>query len=54
MAGYDIKNNLEEVIKEFDNKIGLDKLWVIHINDSIFNLGEKKDRHENLGYGKIG
>ena len=53
-AGYDIKNNLEKVIKEFDKKIGLEKLWVIHINDSAFGLGEKKDRHENIGYGKIG
>jgi deoxyribonuclease-4 len=53
-AGYDIKNKLEEVIKEFDEKIGLDKLWVIHVNDSVFELGEKRDRHENLGYGKIG
>lgn len=53
-AGYDIKNNLEVVIKEFEEKIGLEKLWVIHINDSLFGLGSKKDRHENLGYGKIG
>ncbi|MCE8164048.1 MAG: deoxyribonuclease IV [Candidatus Moeniiplasma glomeromycotorum] len=53
-AGYDIKNNLETVIKEFEEKIGLEKLWVIHVNDSLFELGSKKDRHENLGYGKIG
>jgi len=53
-VGYDIKNNLEGVIKEFDKLIGLDKLWIIHINDSAFGLGEKKDRHENIGYGKIG
>jgi len=32
----------------------LDKLQVIHINDSAFEIGEKKDRHENIGYGKIG
>ncbi|CAI2192824.1 4184_t:CDS:2, partial [Funneliformis geosporum] len=35
-AGYDIKDNLEAVIKEFEEKIGLEKLWVIHINDSLF------------------
>ncbi|KLL02532.1 MAG: endonuclease IV [Mycoplasmataceae bacterium RC_NB112A] len=52
-AGYDLKNNLESVIKEFKAKIGLEKLWVIHVNDSLFELGSKKDRHENLGYGKI-
>jgi deoxyribonuclease-4 len=53
-AGYDIKNNLEAVIKEFEEKIGLKKLWVIHVNDSLNELGAKIDRHENIGYGKIG
>jgi deoxyribonuclease-4 len=53
-AGYDIKNNLEAIIKEFDQKIGLDKLWTIHINDSSQALGAKVDRHENIGYGNIG
>jgi deoxyribonuclease-4 len=53
-AGYDIKKNLEAVIEEFDRIAGLDKLWVIHLNDSAFGLGAKKDRHENIGYGKIG
>jgi deoxyribonuclease-4 len=53
-AGYDIKNKLESVISEFEARIGLEKLWVIHINDSLFEIGAKKDRHENIGYGKIG
>ena len=53
-AGYDIKNNLEAVIKEFDQKIGLDKLWAIHVNDSSQELGAKVDRHENIGHGNIG
>jgi deoxyribonuclease-4 len=53
-VGYNIKNNLEEVIKEFEKIIGLDKLWVIHVNDSLGELGSKVDRHENIGYGKIG
>jgi len=53
-AGYDIKNNLEKVIQEFNQIIGLEKLWVIHLNDSVFDFGAKKDRHENIGYGKIG
>jgi len=52
-AGYAIKNNLEQAIEEFDRVIGLEKLWVIHINDSLHELGAKKDRHENIGYGKI-
>ncbi|MDV3196316.1 MAG: deoxyribonuclease IV [Candidatus Phytoplasma stylosanthis] len=53
-AGYDIKNNFPKVIEEFDNKIGQKYLSVFHINDSKNNLGSKKDRHENIGYGKIG
>lgn len=53
-AGYDLVNNLENVIKEFDQLIGLDKLLVLHINDSKFGLNSHKDRHENLGLGKIG
>lgn len=53
-AGYDIVNNLASVIKEFDQLIGIDKILVLHINDSKFGLNSHKDRHENLGLGKIG
>lgn len=53
-AGYDLVNNLEEVIVEFDKIIGLKKLFVIHLNDSKNILGSKKDRHQNIGYGSIG
>ncbi len=53
-AGYDIINNLDGVIAEFDRIIGLDRLAVIHVNDSKNERGASKDRHENLGYGKIG
>ena len=42
------------MIADFEQKIGLDKLWVIHVNDSSQELGAKIDRHENIGYGKIG
>ncbi len=52
-AGYDLKN-FDEVLSEFDNIIGLERLNVIHINDSKNDRGAKKDRHENLGYGHIG
>lgn len=45
---------MEQVIQEFDQAIGLNKLWAIHLNDSVFGLGAKKDRHENIGYGQIG
>lgn len=53
-AGYDIVNNLEKVLEDFDNIIGLDKLKAIHLNDSMMGFGEKKDRHEVIGEGKIG
>ncbi len=52
-AGYDL-NDIDNVLQEFDNIIGLDKLKVLHINDSKNNRGTKKDRHENFGYGTIG
>ncbi|MGM1458995.1 MAG: deoxyribonuclease IV [Columbia Basin potato purple top phytoplasma] len=53
-AGYDIKNKFTEVIEEFNNVIGLKYLTLFHINDSKNDLGSKKDRHENIGYGQIG
>ena len=53
-AGYDIVNNLEGVIDEFKQKIGLDRLKAVHINDSKNDLGERKDRHEKIGDGYIG
>lgn len=52
-AGYDL-NNFDEFLNEFDQKIGIDKIKCIHINDSKNNLGAHKDRHENIGYGTIG
>lgn len=53
-AGYDIVNNLDGVIDEFDRIIGLDKLKAIHLNDSLNELGVHKDRHAKIGEGKIG
>ena len=53
-AGYDIKNHYEEVLEEFDNIIGIDKLKVIHFNDTLKDLGSKKDRHEKIGHGVLG
>lgn len=53
-GGYDIVSNLEGVIEEFDKVIGLDRLYVIHLNDSKNTLGSKKDRHEMIGKGNIG
>ena len=53
-AGYDIVNNLDGVIDEFDRIIGLEKLKAIHLNDSLNELGAHKDRHAKIGEGKIG
>lgn len=53
-AGYDIVCDLDSVIEEFDRIIGLDRLAIIHVNDSKNDRGARKDRHENIGYGKIG
>lgn len=53
-AGYDIVDNLEGVLDQFDRTIGLDKLYAIHLNDSKNPFSSKKDRHEKLGEGSIG
>ncbi|MDI3311216.1 MAG: deoxyribonuclease IV [Thermoanaerobacterium sp.] len=53
-AGYDIVNNLDGVLEEFDKVIGLDKLYAIHLNDSKNPMGSRKDRHEKIGTGYIG
>ena len=53
-GGYDIVNNLDGVIEEFDKIIGLEKLYAIHLNDSKNPLGSHKDRHEKIGEGNIG
>ncbi len=53
-GGYDLVNNYENVINEFDNIIGLEYLKVIHVNDSKNLLASHKDRHENIGFGSLG
>lgn len=53
-GGYDIVDNLENVLEEFDRIIGIEKLKAIHINDSMNYLGCHKDRHQKIGHGAIG
>ncbi len=53
-GGYDIVNNLDGVITQFDKVIGLDKLKAIHLNDSMNEIGSHKDRHQKIGEGYIG
>lgn len=53
-SGYDIKNHLEEVLKQFDIIIGLSKIKAFHLNDSLKPLGSKRDRHAPIGDGLLG
>jgi deoxyribonuclease-4 len=53
-GGYDIKDNLEQVLESFDKTLGLSNLKAIHLNDSLNTLDSHKDRHARLGEGNIG
>ncbi|MEO1781658.1 deoxyribonuclease IV [Enterococcus diestrammenae] len=53
-AGYNIREDFDGVLNEFDKIIGLDRLKVVHVNDSKNPQGSHKDRHANLGFGTIG
>ncbi len=53
-AGYDVISDFDGVLEQFDKIIGMDRLKVLHINDSKNERGTHKDRHENIGFGKIG
>ena len=53
-AGYDLVNDLDGVLTQFDRVIGLDRLRFVHINDAKFACGEHKDRHAPIGEGEIG
>ncbi|MCM3512551.1 deoxyribonuclease IV [Carnobacterium inhibens] len=53
-AGYNVKEDFDGVLNEFDKIIGLDRLKVVHVNDSKNPQGSHKDRHANIGFGTIG
>ncbi len=53
-AGYDWVNNFEGVVEDLDREVGIENIRAIHLNDSAVDLGTNKDRHANLGEGKIG
>lgn len=53
-AGYDIVNDFDKVLDQFDKIVGIDRLKVVHVNDSKNEKGAGKDRHENIGFGYIG
>ena len=53
-GGYDIVNDFDGVLEDFDRIIGLEKFKAIHLNDSLNDLGSHKDRHARIGEGRIG
>ncbi|KNF10148.1 endonuclease IV [Gottschalkia purinilytica] len=53
-AGYDIVNELDDVLEKFHKTIGIDKLKAIHLNDSMTEFDSHKDRHEKIGKGTLG
>ncbi|MDO4545391.1 MAG: deoxyribonuclease IV [Bacillota bacterium] len=53
-AGYDIVDDLDGVVAEFERVIGMERLHALHINDSLNPAGARKDRHAKIGEGKIG
>lgn len=53
-AGYNVVEDFDDVLNDFDKTIGIDRLKVIHVNDSKNEKGAHKDRHENIGFGHIG
>jgi len=53
-AGYNVREDFDGILNEFDKIIGLDRLKVIHVNDSKNSQGAHKDRHANIGFGEIG
>lgn len=53
-AGYNVKEGFDETLTKFDKIIGLERIKVVHVNDSKNEQGARKDRHENIGFGHIG
>ena len=53
-AGYNVKEDFDGILEEFDKIIGIDRIKVVHVNDSKNERGAHKDRHENIGFGHIG
>lgn len=53
-AGYATATDIDSVLQEFDNIIGLDRLKAVHLNDSMNPVGAHKDRHEKIGDGYLG
>lgn len=53
-AGYDLRSAYDGVVREFDRVLGLDRLRLLHLNDSRHSLGSRRDRHADIGQGELG
>jgi deoxyribonuclease-4 len=53
-AGYDISNDYDAVMNQFDDVLGIDRIHMFHLNDSVGGLGSRRDRHAHIGTGAIG
>lgn len=53
-AGYDVIDDFESTLREYDGIVGIDRILVVHVNDSKNERGARKDRHANIGFGRIG
>lgn len=53
-AGYNVSTDFDQVLQDFDQTVGLDRIKVVHVNDSKNEQGAQKDRHANIGFGYIG
>ena len=53
-SGYDLKNSLDKFMKDAEKIFTFKKIWAVHVNDSLTELGSRKDRHASLGEGLIG
>ena len=53
-SGYDWRNEFDEIWDDFSDKIGMEYLVALHLNDSKSDLGSRVDRHDNIGMGKLG
>lgn len=53
-AGYDLLNDYDDVFKRFDDTVGLNRIKLFHLNDSVGGLGSRRDRHAHIGEGALG
>jgi deoxyribonuclease IV len=53
-AGYDLRDAYDDVMRRFDDEVGIDRIQLFHLNDSVGGLGSRRDRHAHIGMGTLG